>query len=295
MDTVSTDLKAQIAALAAEEDQSVIKKMETRVVPNGKQLGRFVEYIELGMQKQRDYKGQKKEPAEEVRLTFELLGKKSLRTIEFEEDGVKKSKVVSDRISLKVKRSQNEKAKFVKLFRNMTYGRENITHLAQLLNEEFVIDVHHAKKQDGTVIPTIYKDGVFGISAPFKEDAETSKREKYNVPAALGPIRLFRFHKPTRAAWDSLFIDGTREVKNDKGETVNKSKNWLQELIMSATNFKGSALEALLATEKKSVEAKTSEVPVTVADDLDDTPTAPVATKASVVEEDTNPMDDLEG
>ena len=51
---------------------------------------------------------------------------------------------------------------------------------------------------------------------------------------------------PTKETWDSLFIDGTTEIKNADGTVENKSKNWVQETVLSATDYGGSALEQLL-------------------------------------------------
>jgi hypothetical protein len=49
---------------------------------------------------------------------------------------------------------------------------------------------------------------------------------------------MFLWDYPSKEAWDSLFIEGTW----DDG----KSKNMLQELCMSATNFDGSPLQQML-------------------------------------------------
>jgi hypothetical protein len=68
-----------------------------------------------------------------------------------------------------------------------------------------------------------------------------------DIPVApqISPTRLFLFQRPTKETWDSLFVDGTRTVKEGDKE-VEVSKNRLQEMIMSATDYPGSALEALL-------------------------------------------------
>jgi hypothetical protein len=60
---------------------------------------------------------------------------------------------------------------------------------------------------------------------------------EYQCPAATD-LFLFSWAKPTLAAWQAMFIEGT----NDQG----KSKNWQQEKIAGAIDFAGSPLEALL-------------------------------------------------
>ncbi len=53
---------------------------------------------------------------------------------------------------------------------------------------------------------------------------------------------MFLQDNPTKASWDSLFIDGT--YTNRDG--VEASKNFLQNKITSSLSFEGSALQALL-------------------------------------------------
>lgn len=64
------------------------------------------------------------------------------------------------------------------------------------------------------------------------------------------PLQVFLWGKPTKATWDSLFIDGTVTRKNKEGDEVEYSKNWLQEKIASATNYDGSLLDQLLGGMK---------------------------------------------
>jgi len=67
------------------------------------------------------------------------------------------------------------------------------------------------------------------------------------VPEATIDIRLLLWDTPTQEQWDSVFIDGDRTVKNDKGEEVTESKNWLQrDIVTNALNFAGSPLEQML-------------------------------------------------
>ena len=240
-----------LANLAAEtEDQNVVQEhteFERVLAPAGKTIGRLIEYIELGKQKQRPYQGKEKPDADEVRLTFELLGKGHINEIEVEGEKVKTSNV----ISVKIAKKFGERAAFKKLFNKLQYGRADKKHMAQMLNEPFIIEVQHNTVGEGKEAKTYAnirdKDGAFLISSPFVQDALSGETKDISkaVPQSLRSPKLFLWDHPTQETWDSLFIDGTREVKNgDKVEQV--SKNWLQELIMSASNFNGSPLHTML-------------------------------------------------
>jgi hypothetical protein len=243
------DFKNLIDEAAVLDDQSQTTAMGdfTYTPPaKGKTLARFIEYIELGMRKQKPYQGQSKPDAEEVRLTFELVHPEKNVHVN-EETGEK----YADKISFKIAKKLAENASFKKLYNAMTYGRD-INHMAKMLGEAFIVDVvHNEVETDGKKM--LYanlrdKDG-WKISAPRVEDAlaGTSTDISARVPQPLNPLKLFLWKKPTKETWDSLFIDGTREVKDAKGNVTQESKNWLQELILEAQDYKGSALHELLA------------------------------------------------
>lgn len=228
----------------------------------GTTVGRFIEYVELGKQPE-FFKGEEKpNPIDSVRITFELLHpKKNIKEIEV--DGGKKQ--IAERVSVVLSKKMNEKAKFYKLFKAMAYGRTEITHMAEMLNEAFIITIKHNKSADGKrTYANIYEDGVWFVNAPIQQDAlaGTSVNISASVPEPLSPLRIFLWSNPTKETWDSLFIDGETEVKKADGTVEKVSKNWLQEKILSAKDYGGSALEQMLAgvgnlpTENKPVEAK---------------------------------------
>ena len=243
---------AELAALAAEtEDQTETQaagEYEREVPAAGPHVARFVEYIELGMHKQKPFQGKAKPDAEMVRVVFELLHpNKSI--VEYEADGVKK--VRGQLISVSIKKSLSEKASFKKLFNALTYGRAGIRHMAQMLGEAFLLNVVHnvVKGSDGKDVTyaNITKDGAYLVGAPQVVDPMTGNVTKLPVREPTVPVRLFLCDHPTKETWDSLYIEGTREVKNADGTTTQQSKNWLQEKIMSATNYNGSPLHAMLS------------------------------------------------
>lgn len=242
------ELAAKAAAL---EDQTEVKNgggdFEYVPPPAGKTIARFVGYIELGKQPQRPYQGKAKPPADEVRLVFELLNpKKNIRTIQV--DG--KDTAVADTIGFTVARKLGEKAKFKKLFDMMRYGRDGIRHMAQMLGEDFIVTVfHNESERDGKKV--VYANlndssGAYHIQAPYIEDPISNERTKINVPENIRPLQVFLYDLPTKDTWDSLFIDGEREIKNGDQVEV-RSNNWLQQKILSATDYRGSALEGMLA------------------------------------------------
>ena len=216
----------------------------------GVTVGRLVSYIELGKHDGGSYQGKKKADADKVRLEFELLGPDNW--IEWEVEGVKRK--AGQIVAVQIKKSLSDKSGYKKLFKKMAYGREDKNHVAKMLGEAFIIEVfHNVVKKDGkeNTYVNLHKDGEWGISAPFQLDPITKQKKFYDVPERTQPLRLFLWDKPQQYSWDALFIDGTREkkTKDEAGvETVeNVSKNWLQEMILSAKNYAGSKLQALLA------------------------------------------------
>lgn len=248
------DKIAALAAKAAElNDQTDVKEggdFEYTPPKEGKTIARFIEYIELGKHGQKPFQGTPKPDADEVRLTFELLNEKrgDIKTIEVEGGGTKK---IADRISVRMPIKLNDRAKFVKLFRKMAYGRDAIKHMAQMLGEPFIITIIHntAKDDPKKIYANIAdKDGNWTIEPPRYTDPMSgeSKDISGSVPAALSPLKIFLWNAPDKEQWGSLFIEGTRTVKRD-GRDVEVSKNWLQEVLLSAKNYKGSPLDTLLS------------------------------------------------
>lgn len=237
---------AKIAA--ATEDQTETPaggEFEYTPPKEGRTVARFVEYIEIGNQPQKPFEGKPKPDAAEVFLGFELLNPaRDLREIEVE-GGEKK--LVADFIRIRLPKKLGEKARFKKLFNKMLYGRDGITHIAQMLGEAFLVGISHGKSADGKkTYVNLDKDGEWNVGAPRIEDPLEGTVKNLNVRENIRPLRIFLWNNATQDTWDSLYIDGTRKVKVEGVETE-VSKNWLQELILSAKNYQGSPLEALLA------------------------------------------------
>lgn len=251
MTKIKNNLRDLINEISEEEDQTqAVESTDFEFQPpaEGVTVGRLIEYIELGQQPMRPYKGKEKPPADKVRIVFELLSpKKNIREIEVEGKGKVK---VADRIVINTKKSLHENSGFFKLFNKMRYGRDDIKHMAQMLGEAFILTVVHnvvGEGKDKRTYANITNDaGEYLISAPFKVDPIEETKTPIPVPEAISELRLFLFNKPTQETWDSLFVDGEREVDDGKGGKKQVSKNKLQETILGAVNFEGSALAELL-------------------------------------------------
>ncbi len=134
--------------------------------PAGACLLRFVAYIELGKQKS-TYKGETK-IKDKVRLVFEVHGKNY--PVKELDDGTK----IAQRITITETLSLSEKAHFFKIFNAMRNGREDITHMAQMLGEAFRGRIYHNVNGDKTYANLRNESG-YTIAPPYIEDAETGE------------------------------------------------------------------------------------------------------------------------
>lgn len=219
------------------------------VAPEGMGWARLVSYVELGKHREvyKDRKTGKETPKEvnKVLLQWELSGK--LFPPSNEETGREKPFIISEILTL----STNEKATFYKLFKRLNW-EGTATHMVQLLGKPFKVKVTHNVKGERTYT-NLKEDGVYNIEAPFliteTEEGQTKKAVK--VADAISPFRAFIWDLADKEQWDSIFIDGKYEDRtDDKGVTTpGRSKNWIQERIQAALNFKGSPASAFVSGE----------------------------------------------
>ncbi len=207
---------------------------------------RLTGYIELGQHEQ-DFKGEKK-LKDRVALTFELSGPRH-QPMKIGEVEVPHTITITEALSL------NEKANFFKLFKRLNHTGE-FTHFAQLLNGEFIGNIHHNVVGEGDNKKTYANlrgaDG-YTIRPPFtvNVDAETGEETQIRLKAdpAKAPLKCFLWNFPSKEMWDSLFIDGKWDDQKDKDGKVIKegtSKNYWQNRIKAAKNFKGSPMAEIL-------------------------------------------------
>lgn len=207
---------------------------------------RLVAYVEVGKH-EKTYKGAKS-LKNMVHLTFELSGKK------WEPKKMDDGTLVPQRITIKETLSTSAKARFYALFLKMRNEREDITHMAEMLGEAFLVRIHHRKYEvqvDGKKVERIaadlMKDKAWTVQPPVIEkavlDDEGTPTGEFEytpvkVPEPISELRLFIWDHADREQWDSLYIepgDGDR------------SRNVFQELIVNAANFIGSTAEAAAA------------------------------------------------
>lgn len=206
---------------------------------------RLVSYIEVGkhMRKSKTFGDKVKDM---VHITFELSGPK------WEPKKLDNGDLVPQRLTIKEPLSVNSRARYYKLFLKMRDEREEITHMAEMLGEAFLIRIKHreyevdtaGKKEKRIAVDTYNKDSGWQITPPYilkdimdENDEPTGEQEKKNVTVSdpIGEMRLFIWDLADKEQWDSLYIEP------GDGDT---SKNHIQELIVSAKNFIGSTAEA---------------------------------------------------
>lgn len=190
--------------------------------PEGVVMARLVEYIELGSHRV-EYQGKLKDATPMARLGFAIYGEG------YQQDDGTPGIIRTYEFSL----STNEKAKAFKLFKKLNY-KGTAKRFSQLLSEPYLLKIVHTKPKDATQKPRAIID-LEGFLPPH----DPVSKSPYPVPVAPDEMyRLFLWNKPTKAMWDSLYVEGTFDDGN--------SKNFVQERCMAATDFPGSALEALL-------------------------------------------------
>lgn len=225
---------AELQALANQEVlesgidmNEAVKGGSGRLLPEGYAFGRLVEYIEYGNQPQ-EFGGKAKEPALEFSIGFALWGQGYQN-----DDGT--PYIVR---TYSTAMSRNEKSRAFKLFKALNW-KGTAKGYAQLLGEAFLVKIKHVAKSkaDTQIVSRIDLDG-------FLPPLDPVSKQAYPIPAAADELyRMFLWNRPTKAAWDSLYVEGTYDAKDGKPA---QSKNRLQETILAALDFQGSPLQQLL-------------------------------------------------
>lgn len=195
---------------------------------------RLVGYIETGVHTTKSTKfGNKTKPR--ATLLFELSGPKH-QPKEFE------GKKIPHVIAVKEPISQNKKANYSKLFKEMAKDYPGVKNFGELIGESFKGVVVHRKfkRRDGSegTVAELKGENGYTITGPLYEDPETGEPKKLVADPAISELRLFLWDFADLEMWDSLFIAGTYD---DGG-----SKNKFQEEIKQAENLDGSPIYDLL-------------------------------------------------
>lgn len=194
---------------------------EDVLLPRGTYYGRMVEYIELG----------KKIPMNAGKPTGKpaVLNVRTGFIIYTPDGGIKRINPFPMAVS------SFEKAKFKQLFDKMNVDG-TLKHLAQALGKPMAFDIEQYTTKAGKTLNVINFAGTRPLP---KFDPNTG------APIVLPELdeqflRLFLWNNPTKETWESLYIE-----KN----------NFIQEDILAAVDFEGSALQQLLMGGVPSPEA----------------------------------------
>lgn len=236
---------AELKALAALAKETAVDMTEEqkgggggRLLPEGYTMARCSGVIEFGLQPQ-EYEGKPTADAEEVQLEFVLYDEGYCN-----EDG---TPYVVRTWPFKVSRTAQSNA--FKLFKSLNWQGLHTTW-TDLIGEPILLKIKHTEnkttKKKSSAIDTL------GFLPPI--NPRTKKPEE--CPEFDEQfLRFFLWDQPTIECWNLLEIKG----ENDEG----KSKNFIQDKLLSARNFAGSALEAMLlegGVEFKIPEAKAKPV-----------------------------------
>ena len=202
-----------------------------RLLPEGYAFARLVKYTEMGVQPQ-TYNGKPKDPCLEFCLEFELSGTSPSGEKWNNEDGTPYLFRTWN-----FREGNNEKSGTYKLFKKMNW-EGTAKSFAALLGKAFLIPFRHEEvaAKEGKPAHKRSVAGFDNILPPF----DAVSRAPYPVPEADPKnFGLFFYRTPKKAAWDKLHIAGTND-------TTGKSKNWIQEKILSSVDYIGSPLQMLL-------------------------------------------------
>lgn len=234
------------AAASATEDMTQNKAFEREIPREGVALLRFREYIELGRHEAKAGSGYK--PSLKALLIFELNHPDHM--VEF--DGKREPQTLTVRLN----KGATTKSGFKKLFNvmNAAHGGK-FTHFVQMLGLPFLGEIFHNVSGEGDkkqVYVNLDKDGAWSLKAPVQIDALTNTKTSIPVAETHGQLRAFLWENPSVedadvvAMWESVFIEGEREVEDPKTKEKKKvSKNWIQETIMKNIEWEGSRTQGL--------------------------------------------------
>lgn len=210
----------------------------------GQAWARFVGYFEVGKHNA-EYEGRKSTP-NMSQLVFELSGPNHPASAK----GVPLRVVVEEQLSF------TAKANFPKIFAMMNYAG-GATHVAELLGHAFVVDIYHYTNKKGKKGATMKGSAKttpvgngYSIRGTTVQDPLTGKPVSIPVPAAITEPKAFFWDGAELEDWESIYIDGKYDDFTDektKVVTPGKSKNVIQNKIMSAVNWIDHPLYAVLA------------------------------------------------
>lgn len=202
---------------------------------------RLVGYFELGTHEE-EFENRKRD-REKVDLVFELSGPNHApRQLE-------NGTLVPIRIAVQETLSLDERSNFFRLFGALNYAGK-ATHMAELLGDPFIVEVFHRPSVDGTKIyATLKGPAGYMVTGPDIHDARTGRDIHVEVAQPITDLRMFVWASADKEDWYSIHIPGEYEEKKDaEGKVISpaRSKNVIQECIMSAKNWPDHPLAAVV-------------------------------------------------
>lgn len=205
---------------------------------------RLVGYFELGTHEE-EYEGKLRD-REKVDLIFELSGPNhEPRKLD---DGT----LVPIRITVQETFSLDAKSNFFKLFQAMNVlGDES--HMAYLLGRPFIVEVFHKRSANGKkVYANLKGSNGYNVCGTTIKDPRTGEEVVIEVAPAVTELKAFIWGGADKEMWDSIYIPGEYAERRDAqtGHLISppRSKNVLQERIMSAKNWSSHPLAAIVGT-----------------------------------------------
>lgn len=219
-----------------------------KVLETGMYPARLVEYVEHG--KQKNQYEPSKPPRDIAELRFAVW--------EIGEDGAMEGPYFVGSFGQTI--SNHERAGLKQFFDKMNWRNDATKkHTAQFLGADCFLKVEKRQNKAKTAEYNV------AVITEVQPPRDPMTGQPYTFPELDDDTyRLFLWDKPTKETWESLYIEGT----NDKGE----SKNFIQERIMKAVNFPGSALEQLLLSSGVDIPAPALEQAVPEAPAIDGAP-----------------------
>ena len=224
------------------------------VLDAGQYLGQMIGYTDMG-EHEDSFDGKVTGVFPKIRLEFAVFPPREDGTLHADDMVIVRS------FDLFIKRG--DRAGSTRAFRAFNHANDpKITHFAQFFGKPYLIKVTKRKSKDGK------KEYNVVDLAGTQPAINPVTRAAYPVPEVDDKFKtVFLWNNPVKAMWDKLEIEGTTED--------GKSRNFIQDEIVNAKNFHGSALELMLKGE--GIALPTPQAPVAVPEPKSEAPAAPVA------------------
>ena len=233
---------------AQSEDLTKNVSFERELPKEGLAFLRLIGYVETGKHAPRNPSHSN---SLKCKLTFELSHKRHLIEID--------NKMVPQKFVLNMNKGKTAASGYKKVFNmmNKALGGGH-TSFFEMMGKPLLGEIFHneGKEDDKGNKPkyaNLDQSGAYSFRSPTKEDELSGEMITVPVPEVHNEMQGFMWENESFddatyiAMWDSLYIDGTKEIDDpkNKGEKIEVSKNWLQELIMSNLDWEGSTCQAL--------------------------------------------------